>query len=147
MFLIVGVPLNYTVFDYLKWESLSLLEIFMTEFTFTSSHPILLNWDKHWNRSVFLQRTSEQALKIQTNMLRDHIIRHMYASTHMMTRIRLPSYTTRPSLCAIRMELEDRGFKSRIGGDDKTVWSSLLDLFFPLSVDDIPTWIEVDVPQ
>jgi hypothetical protein len=104
------VPLNYTVFE---WKPPSLLEIHMTGFI--STHPILVKWDEHWNRSVFLQRTSEQAMKLQTNMLRDHILRHMYASTHMITRIHLPSYTTRPSLCAIRMELEDRGFKSRIG--------------------------------
>lgn len=142
----------YTPFRFFEWQQQtvtppSLLETHVAELS--SSHPMLLKWDDHWNRSVFLQRTPEQVLKLQTNMLRDHILRHMYASTHMMTRIRLPSYTTRPSLCSIRMELKERGFKSRIG-DDSTVWSlfsSFIDLFSPLSRDDMPTWIEVDVPQ
>lgn len=77
----------------------------------TSSHPMLMVWGEHLNRSVFAQRTRQQALKIQTDMLRDHILRQIYASTETeSTVIRLPPYAKWDSLSAVKRELREHGF-------------------------------------
>jgi hypothetical protein len=78
------------------------------------SNAPTIEWNAYNKFSTLAERTKQQAMALQVDLLRTHVIQWMYACTTTWLRVPFPPYATRDAIRTIRDELVEQGYPTRV---------------------------------
>lgn len=74
------------------------------------SVPPITPWSSYNSFNTLKARTYRQAMALQTDLLRTHVVQWLYACTKDDIRVPVPAFATDVSIAAIRLELFEHGY-------------------------------------
>lgn len=78
------------------------------------SVPHTTPWSEYNSFNTLKARTYSQAMALQTDLLRTHVVQWLYACTTGEIRVPVPAFATPASIATIRLELYEHGFANRV---------------------------------
>jgi hypothetical protein len=86
----------------------------MTANAIRLSVPPVTPWSEFNSLDTLRARTHQQAMAMQTDLLRTHVVRWLYACTTGEMSVPFPPFATDASIAAVRLELFEHGYSNRV---------------------------------